>query len=73
VAAKPKHRRLLGERIRSFRKEIRFSQEVLAEKADLHHNYVGELERGEKAATIDTLLKVAKALGVRVRDLVKEL
>lgn len=63
----------MGERIRSFRKEIGFSQEVLAEKANLHHNYVGELERGEKAATIDTLLKVAKALGVRVRNLVEDI
>jgi transcriptional regulator with XRE-family HTH domain len=73
VAVKQKHRRLLGERIRSFRTEHGFSQEVLAEKSDLHHNYIGELERGEKAATIDTLLKVAKALGIRVRDLVQDL
>lgn len=49
------------------------SQEKLAEKANLHHNYIGELERGEKAASIDTMLKIAKALGVRVRDLVNEL
>lgn len=73
MAAKQKHRKILGERIRAFRKEIGFSQEILAEKADLHHNYVGELERGEKAASIDTLLKVAKALGVKVRDLVDDL
>ena len=72
MAARQKHRGLLGERIRSFRKEKNFSQEALAERADLHHNYIGELERGEKAATIDTLLKIAKALGVRVRDLVHD-
>lgn len=46
---------------------------MLAEKADLHHNFVGEIERGEKAATIDTILKIAKALGVRARDLVEKL
>ncbi len=45
------------------------SQERLAEKADLHHNYVGELERGEKAASIDTLVKIAKALDVHAREL----
>ena len=60
----------MGETIRSYRKNVGMSQEKLAEKADLHHNYIGELERGEKAATIDTLLKIAKALGVKVRDLV---
>lgn len=49
------------------------SQEKLAEKADLHHNYIGEIERGEKAATIDTILKIAKALGIRARDLFDEL
>jgi len=70
VAVNPKHRTALGETIRLYRKGQCLSQEALAEKADLHHNYVGELERGEKAATIDTLLKIAKALGVKVRDLV---
>ena len=49
------------------------SQERLAEKADLHHNYVGELERGEKAASIDSLVKIAKALGVHPSDLVRYL
>ena len=70
VAANLKHRTVLGETIRLYRKGQRLSQEALAEKADLHHNYIGELERGEKAATVDTLLKIAKALEVKVRDLV---
>jgi XRE family transcriptional regulator, regulator of sulfur utilization len=70
VAVNPKHRRALGETIRQYRKGERLSQETLAEKADLHPNFVGEIERGEKAATIDTLVKMAKALKVRVQDLV---
>jgi len=41
------------------------SIETLAERADLHHNYVGEIERGEKAASVDTLVKIAKGLRVR--------
>jgi transcriptional regulator with XRE-family HTH domain len=73
MSAKQKPRKVLGETIRSRRKSVGMSQEKLAEKADLHHNYIGELERGEKAATIDTLVKIAKALGVRVRDLVDDL
>ncbi|MGA3163626.1 MAG: helix-turn-helix transcriptional regulator [Verrucomicrobiota bacterium] len=73
VAANQKHRGTLGETIRSYRKTAGLSQEKLAERADLHHNYIGELERGEKAATVDTLLKIARALNVRVRDLVNEL
>jgi transcriptional regulator with XRE-family HTH domain len=67
------HRKALGETIRSLRKEAGLSQEVLAERADLHHNYVGELERGEKAATVDTLVKIAKALKLRVSDLTRDI
>jgi len=73
VPANQKHRNVLGEAIRAYRKNVGMSQEKLAEKADLHHNYIGELERGEKAASIDTLLKIAKALGVKVRELVADL
>jgi transcriptional regulator with XRE-family HTH domain len=73
VAAKQTHHKILGETIRLYRKKAHLSQEELAERSDLHHNYVGEIERGEKAATIDTMLKISKALGIRVRDLVKKL
>ncbi|MDB6112700.1 MAG: family transcriptional regulator [Pedosphaera sp.] len=73
VAAIKKHRKVLGETIRSCRKASGMSQERFGEKADLHPKYVGELERGEKAATIDTLVKVAKALGIRPSELLRDL
>ena len=69
----PKHRKILGENIRTHRRVMKWSQEKLAEKADLHHNDVGEIERGEKDATIDTLVKLAKALGVRPSELLAKL
>ena len=64
---------MLGATIRRYRTRKNVSQEKLAELADLHHNYVGELERGEKAASIDVLVKIAKALCIRVRTLVGKL
>ncbi len=39
--------------------------EALAEKADIHPNYVGRIERGECSASVGILLRLAKALGVR--------
>ncbi len=60
---------LVGERIRTLRKERGWSQEELGEKADLHHTYVGAVERGEKNASIDTLDKIADALGIEMVDL----
>ncbi len=65
--------RIVGETIREKRKKAQLSQEQLAEKADLNRNYIGEIERAEKKITLETLWKIAKALGVRVRDLVAEL
>ena len=66
----PKHRRLLGEAVRANRKEAGFSQEKLAEKADLSTVFISRVERGVESPTVDNLLKIAKALRVRVRDLV---
>ena len=60
----------MGETIRAFRKQSGLTQEKLAEKADLHHNFIGEVERGNMEVSLGSLLKIAKALGVRVRDLV---
>jgi ribosome-binding protein aMBF1 (putative translation factor) len=50
-----------------------FSQEQLAEKADLHPNYLGRVERGEEQVSLAALVRIARALGVRVKDLVAEI
>ena len=47
----------------------RLTQEKLAEQADLHPVYVGEVERGEQTVSVHALMRLANALGVRVRDL----
>lgn len=65
-----KHRRLLGEAVRAKRKEAGFSQEKLAEKADLSTVFISRIERGKESPSLDNLVKIAKALTVRVQDLV---
>ena len=47
-------------------------QEDLAEKTDLSSVYVGMLERGEKTASLETLVKIANALEVSSDILLKE-
>ena len=49
------------------------SQELLAEKAELHPVYVGKIERGEQWISLHALLRVAGALGVRLSVLVADL
>ena len=67
------HKKLIGEAIRKYRKAASLSQEKLAEKADLHSVYLGQVERGEQSVSVHALVRLAKALKVRVRDLVNEL
>lgn len=54
----------VGNRIRSYRKKRGLSQEILAEKADLHPTYVSLVERGIKNVSIDTLGRLLSALDV---------
>jgi len=68
----PKHRKILGENIRTHRSAMKWSQEKLAEKADLHHNYIGDIERGEENVSVDALMRIATALKVRLSDLVRD-
>lgn len=62
VRAKLKHRKTIGDAIRETRKAAGISQEKLAEKAELHHNFIGEVERGEKTISVDSLMRIASAL-----------
>jgi len=59
----------VGERIRRLRKERNLSQEQLAERSNLHTNYVGQVERGEKNLTLETLEKIVSGLGVSLEEL----
>jgi len=66
------HRRIVGQKIRDHRNWARMSQEKLAEKADLSYKYVGEVERGCVNISLDSLVRISKALGIKVRDLVRD-
>lgn len=66
-------RKILGAAIKRRRLRLGLTQEQLAEAADLHWTYVSGIERGIRNVSILNLLQIATALGLRVRDLVKEL
>lgn len=59
----------IGERIRCFRKEQKMTQLDLSVKSELEENAIQRLEKGRTSPTIKTLIKVAKGLGVEVREL----
>ena len=56
-----------GLTLRRQRDQRRWSQERLAAAANLNRTYVGELERGEAAASLNTAQKLATALGIELR------
>ncbi len=62
-----------GEVVRRLRSERGFSQESFAQRCGLHRTYIGIIERGEKAVTIVTADKIARALGMNLADLFSEL
>jgi transcriptional regulator with XRE-family HTH domain len=62
---------IFGKRVRALRLERRLSQEKLAELADLHRNYVGGIERGERNVSLLNIVKLAHGLNVRPTKLVE--
>ncbi|HXS33592.1 MAG TPA: helix-turn-helix transcriptional regulator [Solirubrobacterales bacterium] len=53
-----------GRNLARCRKRAKLSQEELAVRASLHRTAVGQLERGERVARVDTLIKLAGSLGI---------
>lgn len=62
-------RRLLGRNVQRLRLARGWSQEELADEAEVHRTYVSGVERGVRNPTIVILAKLAKALGVPPGDL----
>jgi len=57
--------------IKEERLEKGYSQEELGYLAGVHRTYIGAVERGEKNITLDTLEKIATALGIDYKELFK--
>ena len=55
---------LFGTRIRSIREAADLSREVVAERADINANYLGEIERGEKWPSLEIIQQLAGTLSV---------
>ena len=64
-------REILARNIRIARAAQRLSQERLGERAGLTRNYIGEVERAEKAATVDTIEAIANALDLAPDELLR--
>ena len=65
-------RKRLGLAIRKIRTGAKVSQEALAQKAKLHRTTMSEIERGISNVSIDIVERIAKALGVKVSQLLAE-
>ncbi len=70
-AHSPRHS-AFGHVVRYTRTQRGFSQETLGERADLHRNYVGAIERGEINPTLRVLLKLAAGLSAQLSELIAE-
>ncbi len=58
-----------GKRLRVLRDEKGMSQEELGFKSKIHRTYIGAVERGEQNISLKSIEKLAKGLGVKLKDL----
>jgi transcriptional regulator with XRE-family HTH domain len=64
--------KVVGKRIREWRRRRGLTQDEFADKSGLHRAHVGEIERGESNITLQTLKIVADTLRLKISDLTKD-
>lgn len=65
--------KFIGRRIRNYRTQRGLSQEKLAELSGCHPTYIGQVERSEKNAMLESIEKIASALNVPLSQLFEKL
>lgn len=65
--------KIIGKRIRNYRTEKGLSQEKLAAMSGCHPTYIGQVERGEKNATLESIDKIASAMNVPLSKLFEKI
>ena len=65
------YRKVVAENVRRFRKKLGLTQEGLAEKADMHWTFISGVERCKYNISLDSMVRLAKALGRSPHELLK--
>lgn len=65
-----KKKKIVGNNLKQARENAKLTQLEVANKAKINVNYYARLERGENEPSMDTLNKLAKALNIKVSDIV---
>lgn len=69
----PSKKSTIANNIKKYRQKLGISQDRLSKMADVTYNTIIKIESGgSQNPTIDTLSKIAKALGVSVDDLIQK-
>jgi transcriptional regulator with XRE-family HTH domain len=63
---------LFGAVVRERREARGWTQEDLAERAEMNASYLGFVERGDNVPTLTIIIQIAEGLGVEVPDLLRE-
>ena len=58
-----------GQRVAFLRAEKGISQEYLALQSGINRTYIGEIERGEKSPSLNTIAKIARGLNISIKTL----
>jgi len=63
---------LFGQVVRELRDARGWTQEELAERADMNASYLGFVERGDNVPTLTIIIQIAEGLGVSPADLLRD-
>lgn len=61
---------VFGKRLKYIRTELLITQEEFALKCDMQPSHIGQLERGIKSPTLETLYKIASGINISISELV---
>jgi predicted transcriptional regulator len=65
------YRKIVAKNVRRFRQKLGLTQEGLAEKADMHWTFISGVERCKYNISLNTIVRIAKALGRSPHELLK--
>ena len=64
-------RRAFGRAVRKWRLSSHFTQENLAERAEIHRTYLADIERGARNLSLESMRRIARALDIPISELMR--